>query len=126
MSMPLNAVNWVEIPVVDLERAQRFYSAIYDYEMPIQPMDKLMMGFLPFQMGQGVGAAVVFGEGYVPSHDGPKIYLNGGDDLQQVLDRVNGAGGAVVMGKTEITPEIGYFAVFDDTEGNRLYLHSPH
>lgn len=126
MSVPLNAVNWIEIPVTDLQRAQRFYSAIFDYEMPTQPMGKLMMGFLPSRMGEGVGGAVVFGDGYVPSHDGPKVYLNGGDDLQQVLDRIPGAGGKVVMGKTEITPEIGYFAVFDDTEGNRLYLHSPH
>ena len=126
MNQPLNAVNWVEIPVTDLDRAADFYGAIFNFEMPTQPMGPVMMGFLPFRMGEGVGAALVMGDGYVPSHDGPKVYLNGGEDLQVVLDRVDAAGGQVVMGKTLINEDVGFFAIFDDTEGNRVYLHSPH
>ena len=103
-----------------------FFSKIFDYEMPTQQMGANMMGFLPFEMGKGVGGAIIYGESYAPSREGPVIYLNGGDDLKVVLDRVEDAGGRVLMGKTLINPEIGYFAIFLDCEGNRLALHSPH
>ncbi len=39
MEMQKNAINWVEIPVSDFSRAKKFYSIIYDYEMP-----EMMMG----------------------------------------------------------------------------------
>jgi predicted enzyme related to lactoylglutathione lyase len=118
-----NAINWFEIPAVDFDRAVRFYGEIYAREMPTRDMGHLRMGFFSHEQGQ-VGGAVVAGEGYQPSKNGAKVFLNGGADLTPVLDRVDAAGGTVVMGKTEIAPEIGYFAIIDDTEGNRIYLHS--
>ena len=118
-----NAINWFEIPATDFDRAVRFYSEIYDNDMPTRDMGHINMGFFSHEQGQ-VGGAVVSGEGYAPAIDGSKVYLNGGSDLRTVLDRVADAGGTVVMGKTEISPEIGFFAIFDDTEGNRIYLHS--
>lgn len=123
--MMTNAVNWIEIPVKDFERAKTFYGAIFDYEMPEMEMGPLKMGFLPSdQENGGVGGAIVWGEDNEPSKTGPRVYLNGGDNLTLVLDRVVAAGGKVVMGKTEITPEFGYYATFEDTEGNHLSLHS--
>ena len=123
--MMTNAVNWIEIPVKDFERAKTFYSTIFDYEMPEMEMGPLKMGFLPSdQENGGVGGAIVWGEDNEPSKTGPRVYLNGGDDLTLVLDRVAAAGGKVVMQKTEITPEFGYYATFEDTEGNHLSLHS--
>ena len=56
--------------------------------------------------------------------DGAKLYLNGGSDLLTVLNRVEDAGGMIVTGKTQTSPEIGYFAIIDDAEDNRVYLHS--
>jgi len=82
------------------------------------------MGFFQHEPGRGTGGSVVHGEGYQPSLDGTRIYLNAGPDLSVVLDRVTGAGGVVVMGKTQISPDVGYFAIIDDTEGNRVCLHS--
>jgi predicted enzyme related to lactoylglutathione lyase len=38
--------------------------------------------------------------------------------------RLFAAGGKIVLGKTEISPEIGFYAIIVDTEGNRIYLHS--
>jgi len=118
-----DAINWFEIPATDFDRAVRFYSAIYDNDMPTRDMGHVKMGFFSHEQGQ-VGGAVVTGEGYQPSRDGSKLYLNGGDDLSTVLDRVETAGGTVVTGKTEISPEIGHFAIVQDTEGNHIYLHS--
>jgi predicted enzyme related to lactoylglutathione lyase len=119
-----SAINWFEIPAMDFERAVRFYSKIFDYEIPTRDMGHIRMGFFQHQPGAGTGGAVVHGEHYTPSTDGTRVYLNAGTDLRVVLDRVTDAGGIVVMGKTQVSPEIGYIAVIGDTEGNRVYLHS--
>jgi len=118
-----NAINWFEIPAIDFDRAVRFYSDIYAYDMPTRDMGPVKMGFFRHQQGR-VGGAIVCGDGYLPGKGGVKIYLNAGADLKSVLDRVEAAGGSVVTGKTEISPDIGYFAVLCDTEGNHIYLHS--
>jgi predicted enzyme related to lactoylglutathione lyase len=119
-----SAINWFEIPAVDFDRAVRFYSEIYAFDMPTRDMGEVRMGFFQHQQGKGIGGAVVFGEGDLPSLNGPKLYLNGGEDLSTVLARVTAAGGKIVKEKTQISPEIGYFGIFDDTEGNRIYVHS--
>jgi predicted enzyme related to lactoylglutathione lyase len=126
MEMFKNAVNWFEIPVKDFDKAKTFYESIFDYEMPEMPMGPNRMGILLYdQPGGGVGGAIVAGEWYEPTTRGALVYLNGGNDLNSVLDRVSKAGGAVLVPKTLVAPEIGYFAIFQDCEGNRVGLHSP-
>jgi uncharacterized protein len=124
MEMLVNAINWFEIPVVDFERAKNFYSAIYDYEMPVMLMGPITMGFLLHEQGKGVGGAIVFGDDTKPVNGGLKLYLNGGKDLQIVLSRVEKAGGKIILSKTLIATDYGYMGGFMDTEGNNIYLHS--
>lgn len=121
-----HAVNWFEIPVIDFERAKKFYSAIYDYEMPEMPMGPVHMGFLLHdQDNGGIGGAIVKGETYEPNKSGVKVYLNAGNDLSVVLNRVEAAGGKVVMPKMPIGDgSMGHIAMFEDTEGNHISLHS--
>jgi uncharacterized protein len=124
MEMPINALNWFEIPTVDFDRAKSFYNAIFDFEMPVVENGDGAMGFLLHEQGKGVGGAIIKGGDYRPSQDGPVVYLNGGSDLQTILDRVAAAGGTIVKEKTQISIDHGYYAFFLDTEGNRLGLHS--
>jgi uncharacterized protein len=125
MEMTKDAVSWVEIPVADFERAKKFYSQIYDYEMPEMPMGTHRMGFLLYdQQNGGIGGAIMHGEGYEPSAKGVKVYLNAGSDLNTVLNRVEPAGGKILLPKTQISPELGYFATFQDSEGNAICLYS--
>lgn len=125
MEMLKDAIAWFEIPVTDFERAKKFYSAIYDYDMPEMMMGDVRMGFLLYdQPGGGIGGAIVQGEGCHPSNLGVRVYLNGGNDLNTVLNRVAGSGGKIILAKTQITPELGYFATFEDSEGNQISLHS--
>jgi uncharacterized protein len=125
MEKYIHSVNWVEIPVLNFTRAKEFYSFIYDYEMPENTMDSGRMGFLPMDPeSQGIGGAIVQGNEYIPTANGVKVYLNGGKDLNNVLNRVISAGGEIITKKTKINDEIGYFAVFEDTEGNHISLHS--
>ena len=125
MEKIINSINWVEIPVMNFELAKEFYSRIYDYEMSESMMGSHRMGFLPMDSdSQGVGGAIVQGNDYVPSSLGAKVYLNGGKDLLTVLNRVIAAGGDIIHTKTKISDDIGYFAVFQDTDGNHIFLHS--
>ena len=125
MEKMTNSINWVEIPVLNFDRAKRFYSRIYDYEMYDEIFGEHRMGFLPMDReSEGVGGAIVQGHGYVPSSLGTRVYLNGGKNLLTVLDRIEGAGGEIIIHKTKIGDDIGYFAVFQDTEGNHVALHS--
>jgi len=67
---------------------------------------------------------IFFRKDYRPNADGIKIYLIGDPDLNNILGRVEAAGGKIVQKKTQITTEIAYLAVFQDTEGNMINLHS--
>ena len=122
-----NAISWFEIPATDIDRAQKFYETVFQIEM--QPMDfqqtKMRMFPIDDPM-KGIGGTLIDSGGFhkPSSTDGPLIYLNGNPDVQIFLDRVEAAGGKIMVPKTEISPEYGYMAVFTDTEGNRIALHS--
>ena len=119
-----NAVNWFEIPATDIDRAVKFYSTVLNTELQQQDMMGTKMAFFTNET-EGVGGSICSGEGYTPSANGAKIYLNGGEDLAGPLSKVEAAGGKVVLPKTKITDEIGYMATFIDTEGNSVSFHSP-
>lgn len=119
------AVSWFEIPAKKISRAKKFYEAIFDVEM--QDMDlgtELKMTMFPVEEGGTGGAICEHKEWYKPSMDGTLVYLSANPDLQTVLSRVESNGGKVLQEKTKITDEYGYMAIFLDTEGNRLALHS--
>lgn len=115
-------VSWFEIPAVDFHQAVYFYNQIFGIEMVQNITDVNAMAFFP--VTTGIGGAVISGTGSIPSDKGPLIYLNGGNDLNNVLDKVEPAGGRVVMPKTSIGADEGYFAIFIDSQGNKLALHS--
>lgn len=121
-----HAVSWFEIPVNDIDRAQQFYEAIFDIKMIQMDMPGFEMRIFPTTDMTDIGGALAKSEGFhKPSADsGTLIYLNGNPDVQLVLDRVEQAGGKIVVSKTEISPEYGHMGVFLDVEGNRIGLHS--
>lgn len=122
----MNAVNWFEIPVAKFERALAFYEQILATRLPLDAsFPGMRMAMLPYQE-PGVGGCLLEFAQAKPHADGVRIYLNGGDDLGLVLDRVTAAGGQVVMPKTWLRDDIGYIGLFSDSEGNVIGLHSMH
>jgi predicted enzyme related to lactoylglutathione lyase len=122
-----NAISWFEIPAVDLNRAQKFYETIFGRNLIVMDVPSMKMRLFPIEDQMGVGGALVDSGGFhKPSvTEGPLLYLNANPDVQRVLDKIEAAGGGfIVMSKTEISPEYGHMAVFIDTEGNRIALHS--
>ena len=125
MDTNANILNWFEIPVTDIKRAKQFYETIFGIQMDNQEMMSIKMAFFPTEMGNGkVSGALCESDFHQPGINGVVIYLNGNPDLQTVLEKVESAGGKVMMPKTQITEEIGYMAFFIDSEGNRMGLHS--
>lgn len=118
-----NLISIVEISVTDFARAVKFYQTVLGIAIEEMEMDGNQMGVLPNDEGT-VNVVLVKGNDYKPTTDGAVLYLNAGNDLQPMLDKVAQNGGQVIVPKTEISPEIGYFALFIDTEGNKLGLHS--
>lgn len=117
-----NFISWFEIPAVNFQQAVDFYNHIYSIDMEKNFSDNHAMAFFPAK--NGVGGAIVAGPGSTPSDTGALLYLNGGKDLNLILEKVEAAGGRIIMPKTLINEEAGYFAIFIDSEGNKLALHS--
>jgi len=117
-------ISLFEIPANDISRAINFYQAILDITIVRMEMPGMVMGIFPYQE-QIVTGVLVKGEDYKPSADGSTIYLNGGDNLQTILDKVENNGGTIIVPKTAHADESGFFALFLDTEGNKLGLNSP-
>lgn len=118
-----NLISIIEIPTTDFSRAITFYQNILGVAIEEVDMDGTQMGVLP-SSSDTVNVALVKGAGYKPTTGGAVLYLNAGNDLQPMLDKVEQNGGRVIAPKTQISPEMGYFALFTDTEGNKLGLHS--
>ncbi len=125
MDATTNALNWFEIPATDITRAKSFYETIFGFKMEQVEMMGMHMAMFPVDNMSGkVGGGLVQSDMHKPSTDGAAIYLNGNPDLITVLDKVESAGGQVVMPKTHIDEQTGYMAFFMDSEGNKVGLHS--
>jgi predicted enzyme related to lactoylglutathione lyase len=118
-----NFISMFEIPASDFERAVSFYKEILSIDIEEIVIDGIRMGLFPND-GTNVSGSVIKGNDYKPSSDGVIIYINGGNDLQVVLNNVEANNGKVIVPKTQISPEMGFYAIFVDTEGNKLGVYS--
>ncbi|MCU0387139.1 MAG: VOC family protein [Chitinophagaceae bacterium] len=122
-----HAISWFEIPTKDLDRATKFYETIFGISLIPLDMENIKMRMFPVEdMANGIGGSLVHSEGFFTPSDsaGVLIYLNGNPDVQLVLDKVEAAGGKIMVPKTQISSEYGFIGVMIDTEGNRIGLHS--
>jgi hypothetical protein len=113
-------VAWFEIPVLNLDRAIAFYSAIFNIKFEIITTVSHSMAYFP--QDSGVGGALVFGDGCIPSQSGSLLYLNVQSDLDEALTKIIGVGGQIIMGKTLLGNDVGHYSLILDSEGNRIAL----
>ena len=120
--MSMNPVVYFEIPVMDMERAIAFYSAVFDFTFEKNIIDHNEMAFFPFEDGaRGITGALAKGEIYVPTMQGVLVYF-GTTDIDAILQKAVEAGGEILYPKTS-NGELGQVAEFKDSEGNRIALH---
>ncbi len=108
----------VDIPCKDIARAKQFYGDVFGWDF-----EDFGESYALFNTGSGVGGGLDLRAEGSPTGGGVTIYLEV-DDIPKKLEEITKAGGSVVTGKTEITKEYGYLAVFTDTEGNHVGLWS--
>lgn len=117
-------ISMFEIPATDISRAVNFYQIILDIKIEKMDVEGMKIGILPYE-NQTVTGVIIQADGYKPSADGVTIYLNGGDNLQVILDKVEKNGGKIIAPKTAHADGSGFFAIFIDSEGNKMALNSP-
>ena len=127
--MKSNMVGWFEIPVQDMDRAVKFYNEVFRIKIAVHNMGELVMGWFPFAEdpeAKGASGSLVYQkEFYKPSKEGALIYFTSRTgDIKDELSRIEKAGGKILKPKTQISEDHGYMALFLDTEGNRVALHS--
>lgn len=117
-----NPISWFEIPVTNFERARHFYEQTLGVELHIEDKSDIKMGIFP-HLNDATGGCITVGKDYQPSAGGTIVYLFTGNDLAPALSRATSLGGKVVLPKTSIG-EHGHIALFKDSEGNTVGLHS--
>jgi predicted enzyme related to lactoylglutathione lyase len=119
-----NAIDWFEIPVRDIERAQAFYETLLGVPMRRETIAGNTLAVFSYAE-TGVGGCLMAGESApAPSTSGTLIYLNAGPRLDDTLARVAAAGGRITTPKVQLPGDMGCFAHVSDTEGNRIGLHA--
>ena len=114
-----NLISWVEIPATDLERAVRFYNSVLQTDLQVIADDREKMACFP-----GGEGAISYAPGFNPGKDGALVSFNAGKDLDGAIERITAAGGSIVQSKTKIEAEgRGCFALFIDSEGNKVGLY---
>ncbi len=121
-----SAIHWFEIPVADIDRAQRFYETLLARSMRREEMGPQTLAIFAYDDGQGIGGALLkSATAPAPGTDGPLVYLNASPSLDAVLSRASELGAQVLLPKLELPRNIGFIAQIVDCEGNRIGLHSP-
>jgi uncharacterized protein len=113
---------WFEIPASNFDRAVSFYERMFQVALR---RERIGDGELAVFGGEGgANGAILSQSGMLPNKDGAVIYLETGADLTPFLARAVASGGRVVKEKTALPPGMGFYAHFEDCEGNRVGLHS--
>jgi len=125
--MSADTLCWTDIPVTNLDRAIKFYSAVLGKAVRRLSEGRMEYGLLAHEEQNASGCLVVRGDsGGVdnrPSANGPLIYLSVEGRLDEAVETARKNGGKVLRARQKIG-EHGFRAVIIDSEGNRIALHA--
>lgn len=121
----MNAINWFEIPALDLERAFQFYTTVLHGNVRKGTFGngELILFNVPFSTGEAVGGSIVVRPDLQPTTEGGVIYLNAFGKLSDAVNKVESAGGKVLAAEINLG-KFGFAALIIDSEGNKIGLLS--
>jgi hypothetical protein len=120
-----NPIVWFEIYVQDMDRAKRFYEAVFQatlQKLPSPFADLELWSFPGDRNSYGASGALVKMKGAASGGNSAIVYFHC-DDCAVEESRVPDAGGKVERSKMPIG-EYGHISLVLDTEGNMIGLHS--
>ncbi|MDF1677645.1 MAG: VOC family protein [Legionellaceae bacterium] len=117
-----HTVAWVDIPVIDLDRAIAFYEKVLNAPIQKKSEHGFEFGLLPHPDDNVSGCLSVMPD-RKPSKDGLLVYLNVEGRLSEALEAARAAGQVILVEKEQVGP-YGHRAVIVDTEGNAIALYS--
>lgn len=115
-----STVAWTEIPVTDLDAAEKFYSNVFGWKM--QRDDTGPNAILNFTSDMMNTSGHLY-PGKPGAGAGPTIHLAAPKTVEDAADRVAKAGGTVMGPIVEIP--VGRFQYAADPEGNSIGLFEP-
>lgn len=122
---PRSPIDWFEIPVTNMARAQAFYEALLGTPIRREAMGPNELGVFAGDEAAGVGGCLLAGPNAPkPSAEGTLVYLNAGPSLDATVARLERAGGRLVTPKVTLPGDMGCFVHISDSEGNRVGLHA--
>lgn len=123
--MNCNPAVWFEIYVQNLDRAKKFYEAVFQLKLEKlnSPSPELEMWSFPADTNRwGAGGALVKADG-VPSGGNSTLVYFACKDCSVEEGRARRYGGSIYRNKMSIG-EYGFISLVSDTEGNMFGLHS--
>jgi uncharacterized protein len=116
-----NPVVYFEIPVTEIDRAIKFYKAVFQFEFKKENIDNNEMALFPFvDENSGISGALAKRKIYKPTKNGVVIYFKT-ENIDETLKLATSNGGQILYPITD--NGIGLVAEFEDTEGNRIALY---
>ena len=130
-------IRWFEIPANDFKRATNFYTNVFGIELNLVELNGIRHGIFKLNEGQITGAIVDAGGSEVKS--GVVLFFEGDPTISDLERKIVANGGQILVSKTLIKNKVeegqyiipknfidgsnlGYFAYFLDTEGNKMGL----
>ncbi|MCU0435597.1 MAG: VOC family protein [Bacteroidia bacterium] len=118
-----NPVGWFDIHVSNFDRAKKFYETVFNVKLVDLPIEWGKQALFPFSPeSRNISGALVEKTDMQPGANTTVVYFET-DDCVAEEKRIELAGGKVVQPKTNIG-EFGFIAIFIDSEGNTVGLHS--
>lgn len=116
---------WADIPVTDMARAKKFYTALLGMEMQGMPGLEAFVAVPEGNAPNDVSFDLAMNENVRPSADGVRIYFAANGDMEGMLARAEAAGGKVMQQPNDMGPVVGLIAFLLDSEGNQIGLRDP-
>jgi hypothetical protein len=107
----------IEIPTTDVRKAGEFYRKLFGWEIDYAFGENYAI----FNTEEGPGGGLDKKDEVTPGNIIVYILV---DDIDAMLEKAVELGGRKVKEKTEI-PDIGWFGLFTDLDGNTIGLFTP-
>ncbi len=122
-----NVVGWFEIPVEDMDRAVKFYNALFGWDIKSTPFGEDIMAVFPADFTKdlpGAGGCLYKGKDAKPGNGTIVYFTSPSANCANELETAKEMGAEILMDRYEIPEGHGFMILLRDSEGNKIAVHS--